>query len=235
MAWYRLDRERGRRRRVPAATAAAHARKLLDAGWAVAQIERETGVDRHTIRDIAEGRQEWMRPDSETQLLALPIGPPPTQRDIDGTGTRRRIQALVAIGYTLASLAPEVGISQYALARIARGEQVAVRSVTAASVARVYRTRVKAAGPSKRARSMAVARGWHGPLAWDEDTIDDPDAAPETWDADGGEPLEGVRYVADEIRHLDAFGLSDEEIARKLGRSVAYVGQVRRAHLHRAA
>lgn len=234
MAKYRLDCERGVERRVSAQEATSRVRELLNRGWLITQIAAAADINRHTISNLAGGKQRKILPEHEERVLAV-AGPPPSSQDMDGTGTQRRLQALCAMGYSLASLATEVGVSVGALRLIARGEQATVRSSTAAAVARVYRQCSRIPGPSSRARSMAARRGWHSPVAWDGHTIDDPAAEPDVGDESDLTELSGVRLLEEEIRHLDGYGLSVEQIAKQLDRNPIYVGMVRRAYLRRTA
>jgi hypothetical protein len=105
---------------------------------------------------------------------------------IDSTGTRRRIEALVALGYTWeaidAALAEVTGKSR------ARGHSNRRHLVfkgggkitrdNAAEYAAVY-DRLSMRLPemtcsARRARTRAARLGWLVPLAWDEGRIDDP-------------------------------------------------------------
>ncbi|MTE20241.1 hypothetical protein F0L17_14210 [Streptomyces sp. TRM43335] len=221
MARLNLDHARGHKRRVPADTCRSHIRALLDAGWLQSQISAAAGVDHTQISHITTGEQPTVARTTEQRILAVPPGPPPRGRDVDATGTRRRIQALVAIGHPMAHIAREVGVGVDAIGRIARGAKTAVRATTADTVAVVYRRMSRRPGASKRARTIAARHGWHSPLAWDAATIDDPTATPEEEIQDP--PDSGPADRAAEVAHLKSLGESDEEIARRLGMSVRRV------------
>lgn len=101
-------------------------------------------------------------------------------RTIDNTGSRRRVQALGAVGWTMKVIAQEVGWQvPQALYRALHSNR-GVRPFTAARIAEVYDRLSMQQGPSNSARMRASAKGWPPPLAWDDDTIDDPDAQPYT-------------------------------------------------------
>lgn len=102
-----------------------------------------------------------------------------------GTGTRRRLQALVAAGWSQSRLARELGITPGNFCAMMRRELVT--AATARAVCALYdrlwklpppehdqRTRIAAS----RARRYAAARNWAPPLAWDDDQIDQPGASP---------------------------------------------------------
>lgn len=99
-------------------------------------------------------------------------------RLVDGIGTRRRLQALAAIGWTYAEIAARIGKNTPAVQRVAQGCDPRVRTVTAEAIRRVYEQLSMTPGPSTLVRGYATRHGWPPPLAWDDDLIDDPDATP---------------------------------------------------------
>lgn len=92
-------------------------------------------------------------------------------RKVDATGTRRRWQALMAIGWTNDSLMRRLG---YATCGnwIAYADSVHVD--TARRVKDLYNELWDQPGPSKWTRTWARNRGFRLPMAWDDDSIDDP-------------------------------------------------------------
>jgi transcriptional regulator with XRE-family HTH domain len=223
MSRIRLDHGRGQRRRTTTTKALAHIRSLTAAGWTQAQICRATGLPHRTISAIANGLYKETNRGIEQRILALPIGEAPDDlRDIDATGTRRRLQALAVLGHTSADLSEPIGMHRDALNRIKRGELATVRKTTAEKIARVYRHLSRVPGTSNRIRNLALIHGWHGPLAWDD--IDDPAALP-----DAAEPYtppakngrDSLRMA--ELEHLLALGESENAIAKQMGASEAYI------------
>ena len=97
-------------------------------------------------------------------------------RVIDGTGTRRRLQALVAIGWTAPLIGARLDVTQALITRLYHRPRV--NSQTAAAVRALYDELWNVPGPSWRSRYRARVAGWPPPLAWDDDTIDDPTAWP---------------------------------------------------------
>jgi hypothetical protein len=127
--------------------------------------EVANGRDRHRRRMIAYGRWE-----------------PRT----DATGTRRRLQALMRCGYSLPLLAGRLGCSRQEL-RLKLHERGSVTAATARAVAALYDELWDRPPPesshyekvaASRTRNYARNRGYPLPLAWDDDTIDDPAAQP---------------------------------------------------------
>lgn len=99
-------------------------------------------------------------------------------RDLSGAV----IAAHVAVGWPQSRLAERLGWTPPNFSSLIRAERAQVEQRTAAAVAKLYDQlwQVSPEGPSAaRARRHAARRGWPGPLAWDDETIDDPAAAPD--------------------------------------------------------
>lgn len=160
--------------------------------------------------------------------LALAEGRPLTQ---DGTGTRRRLQALSALGHTSATLAVRLGLTPSRVRELAT-ETCRVRASTYERVAALYDDLSMVPGASDRTRAIALRRGWVPPLAWDDDEIDDPIAVPHVAprptgvfldEVAVGSVLAGYRCrLSTPERHevlpvLVARGLSDKQVADLVG------------------
>lgn len=236
MSRLRLDYERGEARRAPAAPVLEHLRQLINAGWTQAQIERATGVGHRTIGPVIAETCTKVSTTTARKILALPISEPPTDEvDTDAIGTIRRLQALAAIGHNYPTVAARVGIHKDALGVIARGDRTSVRTETAKAVAAAYRLLSRTPGTSVRTRLNAARLGWQGPLAWDDTTIDDPAATPETDDStERFNRNQLAVYRREEVTYLDGCGIPTHEIADRLGMSVSTVrGIVRELHVAR--
>jgi hypothetical protein len=109
---------------------------------------------------------------------------------LDPTGTVRRIRALSTVGWSCLIVAREMGVDAGFLREIARGERQRVHANTAGAVARIYDEWCTGDGPSRQAIGWARKKGWLGPEAWSDETIDDPAA----------EPYADVRDLVDEER-----------------------------------
>lgn len=105
-----------------------------------------------------------------------------TPRRIDATGTRRRIQALMVMGWSRVDLAERMGITDRALSYMLTSRWVILR--TARRVDGVFKSLGMDRGPSGLTRTLALRRGWVSGLAWDD--IDDPRAKPAGVVRDGG-------------------------------------------------
>lgn len=106
-------------------------------------------------------------------------------RIVDATGTRRRLQALYAAGWTWRAITARYGTTEGTARNHARGPTCT--ATTARKVAALYTELADlepAAGTPAELRARNAARrrareaGWVPPIAWDDDTLDDPTAKP---------------------------------------------------------
>ena len=145
------------------------------------------------LRGLAPSRR--VRPGTALKLLAVE----PTldnlgdRTAVDGTGTRRRLQALVYAGWSQSELARRMQMNRANFARTIVGGlvEVATLKTTRRLYDELWRVDpVKAGVPQWRAaaaRQIAASRGWAPIGAWDDDRIDDPDAFPD-WTGHCGTP-----------------------------------------------
>lgn len=101
-----------------------------------------------------------------------------TRAWIDATGTRRRLQALCALGWRWTDLAAHFGVSYQAVQHWAEAGTTRVHADTVDRVKVVYSLLSGTPGPSATTRRRAVAKGWVPPLGWDDTAIDDAGAVP---------------------------------------------------------
>lgn len=95
---------------------------------------------------------------------------------VDATGTRRRIQALAAIGWSLAAQSQRLGWKPSTAHAVSSRSWVWPQ--TAEKVRGLYDELSMVPGPNNRARGEAARKGWLPPLAFDDESIDDPDYVP---------------------------------------------------------
>lgn len=117
-------------------------------------------------------RRAWSRYMKNYRLRRLRNQP----AHIDATGTRRRIHALQAIGWTVNDIGAQLGCTGSAVWQLCR--RALVHRSTAAKVRELYRRLADTSGESEWARTYARHQGWLPPLWWDDDTIDDPNHDP---------------------------------------------------------
>lgn len=147
---------------------------------------------------------------------------------VGGCGTRRRLQALAALGWSATQLAGQLGCSTTEVSRWRSARMVSVEH--ALTVRAAYDALAMTPGPSRQARRWALERGWSPPLAWDEGNIDDPTARPDLGDETPSllDPVVLDRVITD---HAQVPGLppaeqrSVAEQARAAGMTAAAVGE----------
>lgn len=186
MAWNTRQHAYGRFESayVDAEPARQHLRALIEAGIGVRRISILAGIDRKSLQILLNGRPERGTPPSRRittknaeAILAVEI-PVATHRvvaagtRVDAIGTIRRLQSLVAFGYTRTYLGQRIGWSVHNIGRLLDQSTLQVNADTAIKVEALFRELQMTPGPSVRARNDGVRRGWSLPFDWDEDELD---------------------------------------------------------------
>lgn len=246
---------------VPTAPAVAHLRELSRAGMGWKRVAAAAGVPSSSVYPLLYGRPDRNGGAPRTKarralvdaILAVPM---PTLDDlgaaviVDGTGTRRRLQALIVAGWSVQLLAARTDVDRQALDRALA--QRPVQAKTARAVTALYddlwdklppETTTGEKISAARSRRRAAAQAWAPALAWDDDTIDDPDTLPAHLIAADTHGIDEVsidramtghsprlaraeRWIA--VEQLAAQGLSDRAIAARVGVSEHTVWRDRR-------
>ncbi|WP_329214850.1 hypothetical protein OG352_05340 [Streptomyces sp. NBC_01485] len=189
----------------------AHLERLADCGMGLRRIAALAGVDRKRLQAVLHGRpergtgpQEKVRPALAAAVLAVE----PTLENLSPStlisphGTRRRVHALVAVGWPQHHLAIHLGMTPSNFTQMLARDHVLVRRALAARAMYDALWRADPAehgastGGIARARRYAAVHAWPPPGAWDDDRIDDPEAHPD-WTGQCGTP-EGFwahRYI----------------------------------------
>ena len=148
-------------------------------------------------------------------------------------GTQRRLQALMWNGWSLGLLSGRLGCTRQVL-RVKLHDREHAAPATAAAVRALYDDLWDQSPPegtrferrnATMARRYAREHGYAPALAWDEDEIDDPAAAP----ADGWERRGGVRryrVLAEDAADLLRAGESADHVAGRLGVSAGTLATV---------
>ncbi|MEV2277824.1 hypothetical protein AB0I72_19790 [Nocardiopsis sp. NPDC049922] len=192
------NRQRARRRaiaegrptttKVDAAPAREHAERLRAIGISTARLAELSEVPLATVRHILYGTgghppAKRTEQDHLDRILAVPavplLGAPGAF--IDACGTVRRLQALIAAGWSVAELARRLAVFPPNLAQMLQRSQV--RVTTALAVRRLYDELWDVEPPQdtprqrravREARERAARAGWPTPAGWDDDDIDLP-------------------------------------------------------------
>lgn len=173
---------------VDAGPARAHVKAAQAAGIGWRRFVALSGVPRSTVKQLLYGRPDRapsrrLRVETAERILAFQFTPAARAAgvSIDATGTHRRIQALACLGWSLSEQARRVGqlVSNYANFL----QRTQITMANADKVRALYDELSMTVAPagygSTRVRKLATQRRWRPPLAWDDDTIDDPAARSE--------------------------------------------------------
>lgn len=178
-AWevqYARDRASGRRRYVDADPTRATLQRVVDANVPYRAISRACGLSDTAVGNIVDGRNTHVQRATAQRIDALTLSAIYDQAHgtVPSIGVQRRVQALMALGWPKQEL-EAAGIPSAQLVTRPRS-RVSVEGWR--QVKGVYDELSMTRGPSELTRSRAIARGHPPPLAWDDDTLDDPRATP---------------------------------------------------------
>lgn len=182
--------------RVSAELARAHIARAIEHGASTAAIGERVGLPQTTVWHVYQGTWPRVTRDVHEKIMSFKGAP---RNTMDAYRVERRLKALATLGYSMAAIASECGVSATALRKIVAGSRDRVNRDVAVGVLAFYRTHhmTPAIGDASGiARTVNWARrgGFHPPAAWDD--IDDPDEQPAgaRWRASGD--LDAARPVA---------------------------------------
>lgn len=182
---WRLDREAGKGpRMVPSKPTRDHIDGLVQAGASQASIARAAGISPEVISKLLRQPRPTVQIGTQTRILAVTLDDVMRRPDrlgfVPAVGARRRIQALLAMGWPHRTITEHMtGVGQIsAVALHQRGKWIA--RATHDAVVAAYDALSMTPGPSEVSRRRAARLGYAPPLAWDDETIDDPAAQPNT-------------------------------------------------------
>ena len=166
-----------------------HIRKLRRGGMTQRALARLTGISESTLTSIMNPGQcrarRWVQGPTAAAILAVQPTLTPPRGLLDATATARQVQALAWLGYGVQTQTRETGLGYKTLTRIANGPVPGrpgcpfVTPRVAAAVRALYDrlSSTRCPDTSSNARAFAIAKGWHGPFAWEN--IDDPSCEPD--------------------------------------------------------
>lgn len=225
---------------IDAAPARAHVNALGAQGMGWKRVARAAGLSPSTVWKLMYGDPSRNRePNKRVKrvtadaILGVELDLAPGAK-VDATGTRRRLQGLVTLGYSQSKLAERLGVgpANFGTMFHHRGQ---VLKATADAVQVIYDelsmtpavpTSSHDAGGIQRAKNRAAYFKWLPPLAWDDEAIDDPTATP------AGIGEQGRRDTLEDFDWLVDNGESPEQAAATLG---VTFGAIERARFRRAA
>ena len=225
--------------RVPAGPVRDHLLALLGQGVGLERIADAAAVPRSLCLDLRFGRRgkraasknatvQSVRREYAAQLLALDIDD--IERAlVDSVGTSRRLQALVAIGWTETQLAERMGMYVGNFWALLCGMRQRVTSDNASRAAEIFSklwNQPQAGHYADNARRIAARRGWQPPLAWDDI---DADPAPAMVDVPARMSRDSDVFLED-VEFLLSSGESPELVAIILGRKPGAIAKLAERH-----
>ncbi len=219
------------RQLVDAAPVRQHILDLQEAGIGPTRVARYAGLPHTTISNFlraqpsrGRGRKQQTTPETAAKILAV--------RAVTTTGTIRRIQALIAIGWPARRIAAHAGVSTRWLSELR--DTTVVNIITSDKIAAAYQelrhlkpeTNGVHTGHANRARQRAADNRWPTPKYWDQhaDDLDDPHFIPEYRKL-------RAQILAEEAHWLmTAGGLDRDQAAARLGIARFTIDRALREH-----
>ncbi|WP_159622692.1 helix-turn-helix domain-containing protein [Ruania rhizosphaerae] len=221
---WRYERSQGHLRLTDPTPVREHLRNLLTTGASQRGIADAAGVSATLITHLIRGDHTHVQRRTATRILTVTpaqlLNRTGAEDFVPEIGALRRIQALMRLGHTATTIATATGdaaVNERIVLNLLNKTGRWISRTNHERILTAYQALSMRPGASRITRNRAARKGWAGPLAWDDDTIDNPDATPE-----------GVRRPVDDVtgaradrveqvRHLTAEGRTDREIAHELG------------------
>lgn len=226
---WKIDNARGIKRKVPADRSKGHIEYLMHScGATVRGIAEVAGLSRSAISIIKQGTYSMVMAGVETKILAVTPEMIFCRSNPRGfvakAGGVRRIRALVANGWRYSDLSEKLG---FRVSNIVFHGGPWISQAKHEAIKALYEQLWDVQGPSSASGRARALKGGKclPPMAWDDDTIDLPEAMPDL----GARVLKHGRRPVDApfVLHADAvvedveFLLRDgqgwEDIAERLG------------------
>lgn len=178
-----LDRRRKHKRystarpyRIPSDTAWEVLEDRIEQGWTGRAIASACGLPPYYfhshLADYRRGRKRHLGPNLALMIHNMSR---PTEGHVGALVSRRKLQALARIGYSLPILHEETGVKVTTLSMI-RSRNERCTAAVANAIADAYDRLHMTPGGNDAAAGFAREQGWPPPLAYDD--IDDPDDQP---------------------------------------------------------
>lgn len=220
------DYARGIRKTTTPEKAQAHVQELVSRyGVSVRGIATAADIAPFIISNLNRGICTGLHVDSERAILAVTVESvfqsQASTAYVPSIGAQRRVQALMAIGWRHRDLIERLGFDTPSLL-YKTGEWVTRRRHDA--VKDLYDQLWDQPGPCSIHTQRRIAKaGYAPPLAWDDDTIDDPKAVPDLGAVvrGRGRPTEGQVLASDaqleDVEFLVEQALTWDAITERLG------------------
>lgn len=229
---WRIERERGHLRLIDPAPVRVHVEGLLAFGMSKRSIATAAGVSPSTIVRIADGHYGLIQRRVARRVMSV-RGPETVLERISeadepfvpALGVRRRIRALIAMGWTHEHMLAHSGV-RTACTLNQVGEWVT--ALTHRRIDAMYEALAMTPGPSETSRKRAARHGYPPPLAWDD--IDDPLERPSIGLVERGIDLAEVEWLEKQGYSLGQIayrmGVTSDAIYRRRGSAASQVSEI---------
>lgn len=202
----------GRKPLVNADLIRAHITACTNAGMTTRQLAITAGVSEEVVYRVARGTTQGVRHHIATAILNV------RPRTITSIGITRRVRALAALGWSVTQIANTAGVNVDTVKDYRAGGRTLVKPAALNLVNAYNELSMRTPPQGNRYEKAAVngtknrarRNGWVPPLAWDDDTIDHPDATPAATNNPHG-------FDMDDLILLVHAGETWENLTRRLG------------------
>lgn len=223
---WRIEHERGHTRIVAPDRAEAHVKELVATlGVSIRSIAAASGLGPSVVSNLNRGIATGLHRDTEASILAVTAESIRKRPDANGfvpnIGARRRVQALLAIGWRYQDLTPQLGFNSSAVV-LQAGEWITRRKHD--RVKELYDLLWNTKGPATAVSlNRASVAAYAPPMAWDDETMDDPNATPNTNpvpqtadDGDTDTSSRRMKNLVEDVEFLITTGVAWEHIPARL-------------------
>lgn len=178
---WKIEHHQGKRRILGPEKAQAHVQALVqNHGVTLRGIAEVAGISAFIVSDLNRGLKQFVHRDTEKAILAVTAETVLSRSNAIGlvpnVGGRRRIQALMAMGWRHQDLTPMLGMNTSNIIH-QQGDWFTKRKHDA--IKNLYDRLWDKRGPATALSiNRVIKAGYAPPLAWDDETIDDPRAQP---------------------------------------------------------
>lgn len=204
-----------------------HLDHLVGIGMNPYMIARTAGVTATTVRNLHEGIAAACTTSIRSALIGVTPRPSKHQAHVLSYATVRRLDGLAVMGWSTGMIAEKLDVDRAWFTSVVRRSKL-VSWNRHAAVAELYSNLAMRDGGNARTKEWAKRRGFLPPLAWDDvDDFYETPSVPERMDAQ--------QYRLEEVDFLRRMGLSDRDIAAKLGIALFSLQQWERRYREVAA
>lgn len=191
--------------------------QLTAEGFTGDSIAAATGISRTNLVELPHRKRVYRSTENSFRALTRRrlIAATPDEGEVPAVGVYRRVRALLRLGWTRQSIGRTP--SEWATLRaVLDGRQHRVKAGFHRYIQALYDQRSMTLGPHKGNRSRFTREGYPPPLAWDDDSIDDPRVRPLT-----GDLADRISAFVEDAIEMWERGVDPERILRKLDTSPA--------------